>query len=197
MRGPRCPAQTRRMTERGITDDQLIARLRAGDKAAFDLIDARYRQALLRHAEWRLGPGRRAMAEELVQETFLRSYRSLVASNRPVVLRAWLYRILQNAILDELRRPAPWDGDPELGPGAMAEAAYDVALRREDLRELVADVVALPVRQRQALVGLVLEGRDHGAIAASLGTTVGGSKGLVSRARASLAQARRPVAVAA
>jgi RNA polymerase sigma-70 factor (ECF subfamily) len=185
------------MIERGISDEQLIARLRAGDKAAFDVIDARYRRALIRHAEWRLGAARRAMAEELVQETFLRAYRSLIASSREVALRAWLYRILQNAILDELRRPAPCDGDPERVPHGTAEAAYDVALRRQHLRELVADVVALPVRQRRALVGHVLEGRDHDTIAASLGTTVGGSKGLVSRARASLAQTRRPLAVAA
>jgi RNA polymerase sigma-70 factor (ECF subfamily) len=179
------------------SDERLIERLRAGDQLAFDLIDARYRRALTRHAEWRLGPARRAVAEELVQETFLRAYRSLMAGDREVHLRAWLYRILQNAILDELRRPAPCDGDLDDGRSATAEAASEVALRREHVREVIADVVALPVRQRQALVGHVLEGLDHGEIAASLGTTVGGSKGLVCRARASLTQTRRRLAVAA
>ncbi len=184
------------MTERATSDEQLIARLRAGDQLAFDVIDARYRQALIRHAEWRLGPGRRALAEELVQETFLRAYRALMGSDRDVLLRPWLYRILQNAILDELRRPAPCDDDAENARGAAAEAAYEVALRREHLRELVADVVALPARQRQALVGHVLDGVDHGTMAAALGTTVSGSKGLVNRARTSLTQTRRQAVAA-
>ncbi len=193
-----CPAaQTRRMIERAPSDEVLIRRLRAGDVRAFDAIDARYRAALTRHAEWRLGPSRRVLAEELVQDTFLRAYRSLVAGDRDVLLRPWLYRILQNAIIDELRRPAPVDGPGDDVPGPSAEAAWEVALRREQLRELVADVVALPVRQRQALVGHVLEGLDHGTLAASLGTTVGGSKGLVNRARASLSHPRRRLAAAA
>ncbi len=197
MRGRGVAPETRGMTERAHSDEVLIERLRSGDPLAFDAIDARYRRALTRHAEWRLGPARRALAEELVQETFLRAYRSLMAGDREVVLRPWLYRILQNAIVDELRRPGPPDGDLEDGPPATADAAWEVALRREHLRELVSDVAALPVRQRQALVGHVFEGLDHGRIAASLGTTVGGSKGLVNRARISLIESRRRLAVAA
>jgi polyisoprenoid-binding protein YceI len=115
------------MTERAHSDEVLIERLRSGDPLAFDVIDARYRRALTRHAEWRLGPARRALAEELVQETFLRAYRSLMAGDREVLLRPWLYRILQNAIVDEQRRPAPPDGDPDDCPRTTAEAACEVA----------------------------------------------------------------------
>ncbi len=197
MRGWGLAPETRGMSERVTSDEVLIERLRSGDPLAFDVIDARYRRALTRHAEWRLGPARRALAEEVVQETFLRAYRALVAGDREVILRPWLYRILQNAIVDELRRPAPPDGDPDEGPRTMADAACEVALRREHLRELVSELAALPDRQRQALVGHVFEGLDHGTIAASLGTTVGGSKGLVNRARASLIRSRRRLAVAA
>jgi RNA polymerase sigma-70 factor (ECF subfamily) len=185
------------MSQRAHSDEVLIERLRSGDRLAFDVIDARYRRALTRHAEWRLGPARRAQAEELVQETFLRAYRSLMASDREVLLRPWLYRILQNAVLDELRRPAPPDGELDRCRQPAAEAACDEALRREHLRELVGHVAALPARQRQALVGHVFEGLDHGTIAASLGTTIGGSKGLVNRARTSLSRSRRRLAVAA
>jgi RNA polymerase sigma-70 factor (ECF subfamily) len=185
------------MAERFHSDEVLIERLRSGDPLAFDVIDARYRRALTRHAEWRLGPARRALAEELVQETFLRAYRSLMACDHEVVLRPWLYRILQNAVVDELRRPAPPDGDPDECPRTTADAVCEVALRREHLRELVSEVAALPDRQRRALVGHVLEGLDHGTIAASLGTTVGASKGLVNRARASLIRSRRRMAIAA
>ena len=120
-----------------------------------------------------------------------------MAGDREVTLRPWLYRILQNAVVDELRRPAPPDGDPDECPRTTADAACEVALRREHLRELVREVAALPERQRQALVSHVFEGLDHGTIAASLGTTVGGSKGLVNRARTSLGRNRRRLAVAA
>lgn len=185
------------MSERATSDEVLIERLRAGDPLAFDAIDARYRRVLTRHAEWRLGSARQASAEELVQETFLRAYRALVAGDREVLLRPWLYRILQNAIVDELRRPAPLDGDADVGSQATADATCEVALRREHFRELVGEMAALPDRQRRALVGHVFEGLDHGTIAASLGTTIGGSKNLVSRARASLIRSRRPLAAAA
>ncbi len=175
------------MTQPSRTDDDaLVARLRAGDGRAFDLIDARYRLPLLRYAERRLGPARRVMAEELVQETFLRAHRSLPAGERPLLLRAWLFAVLHTLVVDEVRRPATVVSHARIEEAGTADGPAVILERREELRALVADVVALPLRQRQALVGVALAGTDHATLATSLGTTGGGTKSLVNRARISL-----------
>ncbi len=185
------------MTERPLTDDALVARLRAGDDSAFDVVDARYRAPLLRYAERRLGRSRRHLAEELVQETFLRAHRSLRGGDRAVVLGAWLYTVLHNLVVDELRRTVPIVLGARVESARTADGPAVVAERREELRELVAGVVALPARQRAALVGAAVDGLDHATLAASLGTTAGGSRNLVNRARASLARSQDRVAEAA
>ncbi len=191
--------QSRAMSRPAPTDHDLVVRLRAGDSAAFDLVDARYRAALLRHADRHLGPARHGIAEELVQETFLRAHRTIASSTRPLVLRPWLYTVLRNLIVDEVRRPvttASADIEADL-TGGRAAGPHEVVERRDELRALVADVVALPDRQREALVGTAVNGLDHVTVAASLGTSVGGSKSLVNRARVTLARSHGRIAAAA
>ena len=69
------------------------------------------------------------------------------------------------------------------GPGEDDELAAATA---EELRAVVADVVALPARQRDVLVRHELQGVPHAQLAADLGITVAGSKSLANRARESL-----------
>lgn len=180
-------------TDSTTTDAALVARLRSGDTEAFALIHARYRRQLLDFARHRLG-ARRDDAEDVLQDAFIRAYRALLADDRDLELRPWLFRIVANRAIDELRRPlraVPTDIAAQPDRHCCAETPLAAATAREDLADVVADVIALPVRQRQALVAQAVDGVPHEQLAQRLGTTVAGSKALVNRARGHLLSARR------
>jgi RNA polymerase sigma factor (sigma-70 family) len=170
------------------SDEQLVALFRAGNDDAFRVIHDRYRARLFAYSRQML-PGSRQDAEDALQDVFVRAYRALRASDRPVSLRAWLYRVAHNRCIDELRRPLP--PAPEVlelvrPPGADPLAETE---RREDLRRLVADVRRLPDQQRSALLMRELNGLTYTEMAGALGVTVPAVKSLLVRARVGLAQA--------
>jgi RNA polymerase sigma-70 factor (ECF subfamily) len=98
--------------------DALVAAARAGDESAFSELVERYRRELQVHCYRMLGSFEDS--EDLVQETFLRAWRSRArfSSSESSSFRAWLYRIATNACLDALsskpRRLLP----SQLGPPA-------------------------------------------------------------------------------
>jgi RNA polymerase sigma factor (sigma-70 family) len=133
--------------------------------------------------------GSRQDAEDALQDVFLRAYGALRADDRPVTLRAWLYRVAHNRCIDQLRRVSPAPADvmdvsrtPLHDPLAEAE-------RREDLRRLVDDVRRLPEQQRSALLMRELEGLSYAELAGALNVTVPAVKSLLVRARIGLAEA--------
>src|ERR687894_3151216 len=82
------------------SDSRLVDLVRAGNDRAFEAIVHRYRRPLLRHCRRLLPAGR---AEDAVQQAFLNAYRALMADDRAIDLRPWLYRIAHNASLNALR----------------------------------------------------------------------------------------------
>jgi RNA polymerase sigma-70 factor (ECF subfamily) len=175
------------------TDTALVAALRAGDTTAFDAIHRRYAAELIAYARQVLG-GAHHDAEEVVQDAFMRALGSLRASERAMALRPWLYSIVRNRALDELRRPhrRRADAAPEgLGLASRDPAAdpHEALMRREALGGVVAAINDLPRRQRLALVLRELDDRTHDEVAAALGVSRGASKTLVHRAKANLALA--------
>ena len=84
-----------------VTDAAAVALVRAGDCDAFRLLVERHSRKLFRLAI-RL-TGNRDDAEDIVQETFLRAYRSLNQFDERAVFTSWLYRIATNYALDLLR----------------------------------------------------------------------------------------------
>ncbi len=176
----------------GATDEQLVDLVRAGDERAFAEIVDRYEARLTAFARRLLGCAHHD-AEEVVQDAFWRALRALRASDREMALKAWLFTIVRNRALDVLRRPAR---TVDLEPHApvlrdMGGDPHERAVHAEDLEALVAGLRRLPARQRTALVLHEMGDESHGTIARRLDVSVGGSKALVSRARAGLAQARR------
>ena len=181
------------MLDSSLTDEALVARLRSGDTQAFTLIHARYRRPLLEFARYRLG-AKRDEADDVIQDAFVRAYRALLSDDREVELRPWLFRIVANRVVDELRRPVhaiPTDISAQPERLCCAETPLAATTAREELADVVADVISLPARQREALVGQALDGVPHEVLARRLGTTVAGSKALVNRARVHLLDARR------
>lgn len=175
----------------GESDERLVARVRAGSDAAFATIVTRYREPLLGFAARLLG-GSHADAEDVVQDAFIRALRGLRASDRPMVLRPWLYMIVRNRAYDHIRAARPADGaDERLQLVAAPEHAdpFVSAAAREELDRVVAEIGRLPDRQRLALVQREMCGASHRELSDRLGTSIPATKSLLVRARTSLAEA--------
>jgi len=166
-------------------DEELVAALRAGDDEALAVIDERYRDRLLAYVR-RMSAG--ADAEDVVQDVLARAYTALRADDRPMALRAWLYRVAHNRCLDLLRRPAPILSD-DVDLGATTATLGEQVAGRERLRQVVADIQNLPDQQRSALIIRELEGLSYEELATALDTTVPAIKSLLVRARVNLAKA--------
>lgn len=162
------------MSERGAdrerleSDEQLVERLRRGDRVALGTLFERHRDFVLRVA---LGLGRgREEALEVVQETFLALLRRAPSLGEGRgCLTTWLYRVARNLAVDRLRRsrsresrPAAALTDPSEGPEANLIRRERRAALREALRELPPrprEVFALrvglglPVEETARLVG--------------------------------------------
>lgn len=170
------------------SDDQLVALFRMGYDEAFGAIHDRYRRRLLAYTRQMLG-GSRGDAEDALQDVFLRAYGALRQDDRPVTLRAWLYRVAHNRCVDLLRRPTPPPAEIYELSRPPQQDTLATAERREELRRLVEDVQRLPEQQRSALLMRELEGLSYAELADALGVSVGAVKSLLVRARLGLVEA--------
>lgn len=162
-------------------DARLIALLRDGHDRAFEEIVRRYRPALVRFAARIVAPDR---AEDVVQEALMRAHGAMLVDDADIALRPWLYRIVRNGAVSALRGAHSHEQLDENYDGVPQPP--DVVQRREDLRDLVAGMKALPDAQREAIVRSELMGSSQQEIATALGTTSGGVGQLVLRARTAL-----------
>ena len=172
---------------RTLTDDELVARFRSGDDVPFGEIHRRYAAALNAFAR-RMLHATGHDAEDVVQDAFVRAYRGLRVTDRPMALRPWLYMIVRNRALDELRSPQRaglFDDEFVLNAVPTADAAERLE-QRDEVRQLVAEIGRLPERQRMALVLREFDGCSHVETAQRLRTTVPATKSLIIRARSNL-----------
>src|SRR5512136_777910 len=87
------------------SDLELVARIRAGDKTAYDDCIRRHAPGVYRLA-LRLMRNE-AEAEDVMQETFLNAFKGIDRFDGRAELRTWLYRIAYNTAMMRLRRPRP------------------------------------------------------------------------------------------
>jgi RNA polymerase sigma factor (sigma-70 family) len=174
-----------------LPDERLVALVRSGRDDAFAAIHDRYRDRLLAFAR-RLLKGSGHDAEDIVQDAFIRALHGLRATDAEMHLRPWLYMIVRNRAMDELRKPArvaaELDDVIHLHPAEDADPALR-AIEREHLADVLAEIGRLPERQRAALVMRELEGATHVEMSAALGTSIPATKSLLVRARGALAEA--------
>ena len=174
-----------------ISDERLVALVRAGSDDAYGLIVTRYREPLTGFAAKLLG-GSHADAEDVVQDAFIRGLRGLRAERpgdgaAPVAL----HDRPQPGVRPPPRREKRTE-DPERLELVAADhrtEPYESAAAREELDQVVAEIGRLPERQRLALVKRELGGATHRELAGELGTSVAATKSLLVRARSSLAEA--------
>lgn len=176
-----------------MEDSEIMLQLRAGNMAGFDYLIAKYRKPII-HFMYRMVHNQ-AVAEELAQEVFLRVYRSRETYRAEARFSTWLYRIATNLAVNHARdtryeRSASTvyldESDPETGttpdvadttPGAEAGM-----LRRERLNSIRDHVLALPERQRMAVLMHKYEGMDYRQIGEVLKLSESATKSLLFRA---------------
>jgi RNA polymerase sigma-70 factor, ECF subfamily len=104
------PAQLEARAQQRTEDDDLIREAQRGDRSAFDTLVRRYDQAVLRLALHMLG--NEQDAQDIHQEAFLKAYRHLGNFRFECSFYTWLYRIVTNLCLDQLRRRKSRREDP-------------------------------------------------------------------------------------
>jgi RNA polymerase sigma-70 factor (ECF subfamily) len=177
-----------RLGHAGDEDDAvLMRRVASGDGRALETLSERYTPMLFAIA-WRMLADA-AEAEDVVQEAITRLW-THAERWTPVGggLGGWLRRVATNLCLDRKRRRAFISDDavPErTDETAPADAMIDAG-RRE--RAIAAAMLALPERQRAAIVLTYYEGVSNAEAASALGVGVKALESLLVRARRGLAR---------
>jgi RNA polymerase sigma factor (sigma-70 family) len=169
-------------------DERLIALTRRGHNGAFEALVQRYQPRLLAFCRHMLGS--QEDAEDVLQEVFAAAFNAIRADDRPINARPWLYRIARNRSLNHLRRPQPAGQDSmDIFEQDRGTTTADTVHKREEFRQIVADVHELPETQRTALLLREIDALSYDQIAEAMDTTVPSVKSLLVRARVSLAEA--------
>ena len=170
------------------SDERLVALTRRGHQAAYEALVARYQARLLAFCRHMLGS--REDAEDVLQEVFAAAFNAMMADDRALNVRPWLYRIARNRSLNHLRRATAIGVDSmDVHLSEHGQSAADKVHRREEFRLLVADVQELAETQRTALLLREIDALSYEQIAEAMETTIPSVKSLLVRARVSLAEA--------
>jgi RNA polymerase sigma factor (sigma-70 family) len=169
-------------------DERLVALTRKGNQAAYEALVARYQSRLLAFCRHMLAS--REDAEDVLQEVFAAAFNAMLADDRPINVRPWLYRIARNRCLNHLRKQTAIGVDSmDVHLAENGTTTADKVHDREEFRELVADVQTLAETQRTALLLREIDALSYEQIAEAMETTVPSVKSLLVRARVSLAEA--------
>jgi RNA polymerase sigma-70 factor (ECF subfamily) len=190
-----------------VTDAAVVAQVLAGDRDAFRVLVERHSRSIFR-VVYRM-TGNQQDAEELVQETFLRAYKSLARFELRSSFTTWLYRIAVNRTLDFLTarktqmnsketyqitdNPDAEEGNqvqlPATGPGPDR-----LLLSAEMKRKISGAMGLLTPAERVAFIMRHMEGRSIEEISQALNLKVNAAKNSVFRAVQKLRQQLEPYA---
>ena len=190
------------VTEGGLSDAEMMLRVKAGDDAAFNYLVQKYRRPIIGFM-YRMAHNA-AAAEDLAQEVFLRVYRSRGSYEPSAKFSTWLYRIATNLGVNfarDTRHERPEnvmnldETDAETGQAPdlpdKAPSVEEGILRRERLSAIRQKVEALPERQRMAVLMHKYQQMDYRQIAEVLKLSESATKSLLFRAYETLRQELR------
>jgi len=183
-----------RMTDwSGMTDAEIMLRVRDGDDAGYDILIEKYRKPIINFM-FRMVHNQ-AVAEELAQEVFLRVYRSRQTYRAEAKFTTWLYRIATNLGVNHARdtkheRAAQnvYLDEPDPETGTTPDVADQTAsveehlLKAERMKAIRQHVMALPERQRNAVLMHKYQGLDYKQIGEVLKLSESATKSLLFRA---------------
>ncbi|HMM28032.1 MAG: sigma-70 family RNA polymerase sigma factor [Chloroflexota bacterium] len=179
-----------------LDDGELVARLKAGDQAAYAQLVEEQAARIYRLALRMMG--NEADAEDVLQETFLSAFRSIDSFEERSSLSTWLYRIATNAALMRLRRKEPEqvsvDEPLERDDGDLLPRQFfdfcclpeDDLLRDEARAEMLRAIEELPATLRSVFVLRDIEGLSTEETANALDLSISAVKSRLMRARLKL-----------
>ena len=185
------------------SDQQLVERVQAGDKAAFDLLVRKYQHRVLKLVSRFVSDA--AEAEDVAQEAFLKAYRALASFRGDSAFYTWLYRIAINTAKNYLvamgrRAPTSTGFDHEDAESFEdAEQLRDSATPEAELlgKQIAATVnramERLPDDLRTAITLREIEGLSYEEIASVMNCPIGTVRSRIFRARESIAADLRPL----
>jgi RNA polymerase sigma-70 factor (ECF subfamily) len=186
-----------------LDDAAIMLELKAGNMAAFDVLVAKYRKPIINFM-MRMSRNQ-AVAEELAQEVFLRVYRSRETYRAEARFSTWLYRIATNLGVNHARdtrneRAAStvYLDEPDTETGTTPDVADQTPgaearmLRAERMAAIREHVMALPERQRMAVLMHKYEGMDYKQIGDVLKLSESATKSLLFRAYQTLREKLKP-----
>jgi RNA polymerase sigma-70 factor, ECF subfamily len=175
------------------SDAAVMLRVAAGDEAGFNYLVQKYHRAMI-HFLFRMVRNQ-AIAEELAQEVFLRVYRSRESYRAEAKFTTWLYRIATNLAVNHARdtrheRSAQtiYLDAPDEESGTTPDVADDEPsveqrlMRDERMAAIRTHVMALPERQRMAVLMHKYQGMDYRQIGEVLKLSESATKSLLFRA---------------
>jgi RNA polymerase sigma-70 factor (ECF subfamily) len=179
------------------SDAALVEALRAGDEAAFAALVSKYHPRLLRFAE-SMVPSR-AVAEEVVQDTWLGVVRGIDRFEGRSSVKTWLFHILANRaktagaregrsvpVGDPLEGRFTASGEWSRPPEPWSDAV-DARVVADKLASRVKECLPnLPAAQRQVLVLRDMEGLEAAEVCDLLGLSAGNQRVLLHRARSQI-----------
>lgn len=184
----------------GDIDAALVAQAQQGERVAFELLVVKYQRRVAATIRRIVHDDR--ITEELTQEVFLNVFMALAGFRFDGDFAAWLLTIARNAARTYLRsaqnrqddRPVePLDDTGDGGRFGVASSPEEEVMAQQLFERIDAEVAALPVLQRRALLMREIDGLDYKAIAAALELPVNTVKSHIFRAREAIASRALPL----
>jgi RNA polymerase sigma-70 factor (ECF subfamily) len=190
-----------RMGERNL-DQELVERVQAGEKAAFDILVRKYEHKLANVISRYINDQSEVL--DVAQEAFIKAYRALPNFRGDSAFYTWLYRIAINTAKNHLvaagRRPPRDDVDAqdaeqfEVGSGLKEYATPERLALSSELATTIQDAIeALPGELRMAIVLRELEGLSYEEIAVAMDCPIGTVRSRIFRARDAIDNQIRPL----
>jgi RNA polymerase sigma-70 factor (ECF subfamily) len=183
-------------------DQQLVERAQRGDKAAFELLVAKYQRKLVRLLSRFIRDP--TEVEDVAQEAFIKAYRALPSFRGDSAFYTWLYRIGINTAknyLVAMGRRAPTVSETESADSEGSEESGQVPDYNTPENELMSRQIAetvnravedLPEELRTAITLRELEGLSYEDIAGIMNCPIGTVRSRIFRAREAIAEKLRP-----
>jgi RNA polymerase sigma-70 factor (ECF subfamily) len=184
------------------TDQDLVKRVQAGDKKAFDLLVLKYQNKIVKLVSRFVHDPMEA--QDVAQEAFIKAYRAIGGFRGDSAFYTWLYRIASNAaknyLVSQSRRP------PAVGVDAMEAEQYaiDTRLKEKDTPEslmvteelkavIFGTIEKLPSDLKEAITLREIECMSYEDIALVMGCPVGTVRSRIFRARDAIDQKIAPL----
>lgn len=184
------------------TDLELVRRVQAGDKKAFDVLVLKYQQKVINLVNRYMHD--QDLSMDVAQEAFIKAYRGLKNFRGDSAFYTWLYRIAINTAKNHLvsksrRMPATDIDAQEAEQYEGGDALRDVAsperemLKEEIHRTVMSAIEALPEDLRTAITLRELEGLSYEEIAETMECPIGTVRSRIFRARESIEKELKPL----